>query len=1488
MTLKLTMTPIAGERQVCFVGDRLTFELAVEDEEPNLDRCVACLRTTIGSGSILNDEIVRAFESSAPVSHAAWHDITMERTLTGFRISVLLAEPGFYRAKAYLLGSDGLQHWPEGDDFGVSVHPSRYRTANTIYCAWPRLFGESRKSSRFIDSKTEDNLKVLDDAGYSVIPPSGTLRDLKQALGHIVDDLGCRIIHLLPVNPTPTTFARFGRYGSPYASLDLTAIDPALVEFDKRATGVEQFCEFTQEAHRKNAAVFIDLVINHTGWGSRLYEMYPEWFRRTEDGSFASPGAWGTVWEDLVELEHHDSALGDQLAEVFLTWCRRGVDGFRCDAGYMVPMPLWRYITARVRREFPNAIFLLEGLGGAWEVTEKLLTEGGMQWAYSELFQNYSGDKVSWYTDYALRQSQRMGLYVHYSETHDNTRLADQGAIWSLLRNRLCGLSSVSGGFGFTCGVEWLATERIVVHQRTGLNWGNETNIVGELAQLNSLLSEHPCFFDGAQLNRLSDSDSTVFALERISKSGQDRVLVLVNTDAKQSASLVLDDSVWKSMGGVQLDLLRQAFPKVDRKTDGKVTISVDAGGAHCLALAMDPIGEPGDSYREAAAIDAWIVEVIQQVWPEGLYGEIDLESIRGAVVNDPLGFLSAIRERTETEEGKGWGEILEETSFVTCFPKVVLWEPGDERRIVPIPRGHWLLVRDTIPFEVLLTSARSGETTQRASVKIGEGVYVVSFDANREEVGHATIRVDRLQSEPERLEGRVEFLSLSPALSLSVSTHKSNGGSELEYPVVLLTNGRGGMARLAIDFGHIKSKYDCLLGANLHPAVPVDRYVLAKRARIWVNAGGLITALSQDKLVSFSPGPPAHWRYLICAGKGRWVPLEVTIDMVEDQNTVVIRCERMASKDVPIEEIEALYGRSNAERFKAVVPDLIDRIPVSLTLRVDIEDRSFHSETKRNSGSDHHFMEHTKTLSEGVGYVFQPATDRRLLVQSDFGEFTAEPEWCLGIPHVVEGSRGQEGSGDAFSPGWFELSLKGGEPGHFVVSSEPDCSLSEATTGCFERRQHRMQGLIQKAGISSGDHFGAQLVKAVSAYVVSRDDGKTVIAGYPWFLDWGRDSLICARGLLSCGYEKEVIQLLKVYGRFEESGTLPNSIHGEDTSNRETSDAPLWFGLVCADLVDIHGSTILETDLQSDQEMPGPSGSQHEEAKSLGDVLRNIALGYLQGTPNGIRVDAESCLVWSPSHFTWMDTNHPAGTPREGYPVEIQIMWIQLLRLLERTKLPSGKQSWKSLADQAMNSFQSKFWIESDGYYADLIIASPGQSADEGIVDTALRSNFPLAISTGLVTGDRAKRAVNAALRYLMVPGGVRSLAALTVDVPLSVHSHSGQLLNDPTHPYWGRYEGDEDTRRKPAYHNGTVWAWPLGILCESVLQAWNHSPESVAAVRGYLGATGRLLQSGCIGQLPEIMDGDAPHTQRGCDAQAWSVTEAIRVWKMVSSSDE
>jgi len=147
------------------------------------------------------------------------------------------------------------------------------------------------------------------------------------------------------------------------------------------------------------------------------------------------------------------------------------------------------------------------------------------------------------------------------------------------------------------------------------------------------------------------------------------------------------------------------------------------------------------------------------------------------------------------------------------------------------------------------------------------------------------------------------------------------------------------------------------------------------------------------------------------------------------------------------------------------------------------------------------------------------------------------------------------------------------------------------------------------------------------------------------------------------------------------------------------------------------------------------------------------------------------------------------------------------------------------------------------------------------------------------------ARRAVAAALRYLVVPGALRTLAPLPVSPPLEIRLPDGRLLGDPRQPYQGRYEGEEDTRRKPAYHNGTAWLWTLPSACEALARAWDLSPAAVAAAKAYLAGMDRLMMGGCLGQLPEILDGDAPHQPRGCDAQAWSVLEALRVWKWLNS---
>jgi predicted glycogen debranching enzyme len=1423
------------------------------------------LRTNLGRAERLRSEIIQAHTHGLPLAGASWQDVPMRRVGNVWELEVTLPEPGFFKAKPYFVDSRGWQVWPDGPDAGISVHPDAYRSGNTIYCAFTRMFGKSRELAATVQRGDAAFITKLDGEGYTVIPPSGKLRDLTHFLPHIVGTLGCRILQLLPVNPTPTTYARFGRYGSPYASLDLTAIDPALVVFDQRTTGIEQFRELTYGAHLAGAKVFLDIVINHTGWGSVLQENNPEWFLRGPEGKFISPGAWGVTWEDLVELKHVNVGLWDELAEVFLTWCRRGVDGFRCDAGYMVPMPAWQYIVARVQGEYPETLFLLEGLGGAWEATEALLTDGGMQWAYSELFQNYSAAQVSCYLDHSLKQSERVGNLVHFSETHDNARLAAKGRSWSLLRNRLCALTSIGGGYGFTCGVEWLAAEKIRVHDSTGMRWGDSDNIIPELAQLNRLLCNHPCFFDGANVKRISSPGSPVYAIQRVSAEGLDSVLVVANPELSAHSELVVAADVLPVMAGRQndptsgyecVDLLGQEPPKWEVSKGGQARLKIPPGAVYCLSAAPEPKGLAGESYRRAKAQATWGEVAMGAALPVGTLPDYGWRNVAALVNQDPAGILAAaslLHSRLSGQPSavpqvpEHWEQLLALIRQSTYRP-VIEWALSDARRVTAVPPEHWLLVRDAAPFRASLDFRSQSPPVHRQAIPVENG-FVAAFPPRTEPAG-ALLRLERYADGDKHFEAVIRWLPSEPVCASRGPFTTASGLQPHHH--VLLTNGRGGMARLCVDLGRITSKYDCVLGANLHPTLPVDRHVFVKRIRVWVDADGFISPLDFHSLGSFNPGPPAVWEFVANAGDGRTVQIQVTARMVPGQNTVIFNFSRPGASD-------------------AIGKQLPPAADVRLTVRLDLEDRNFHAETHRNGGAEHHFNSHT-TVAER-GFRFAPAQDRELNVLADAGAYHPQPEWSENIPHPVEQTRGQVGSGDGYSPGWFELPMPKGAQVALTITAEPApvAPVDPPTTPKGELP-------VKKA---AGSAFEELLASAMRAFVVRRGVGVTVIAGYPWFLDWGRDTFICARGMIAAGLHEEVKQLLVTFGQFEKDGTLPNTIFGEDASNRDTSDAPLWFCLAVEELAQA------ESRMQAD----GHYRSIYETEVEVGgrtilQVMESIARHYSAGTPNRIRMDPDSGLIWSPRHFTWMDTNYPTGTPREGFPVEIQALWIRLLRQLSRKAQDrKAREKWEALASRATGSLERLFWLEDRGWYADALRSVEHEPAAKAVVEDALRSNCLFVVSLGLAEPAKARRCVAAVQRFLVVPGALRSIAPLPVSTPLPVYGNDGRLLNNPAEPYWGKYEGDEDTRRKPAYHNGTAWTWTFPTFCEALAISQNCSPESIRTARAYLSNIAQLMAEGCLGQIPEVLDGDAPHTPRGCDAQAWSATEALRVWRWLNS---
>ena len=560
------------------------------------------------------------------------------------------------------------------------------------------------------------------------------------------------------------------------------------------------------------------------------------------------------------------------------------------------------------------------------------------------------------------------------------------------------------------------------------------------------------------------------------------------------------------------------------------------------------------------------------------------------------------------------------------------------------------------------------------------------------------------------------------------------------------------------------------------------------------------------------------------------------------------------------------------------------------LILRPDIEDRNFHSETFLNTDAETYFQSHCQHSTRRVIFHSlkpnnqqenqkerQPDdSGRHVELSVSHGRFHAQPESCRAIPHPLEAERGLSAQGDAWSPGWFQCSLE--HPVRLDISAEssaaPDHHISTLTPSAWPQSARSQS--------ERSPHWSDKVQAACDQYVVRRDDGHSVIAGYPWFLDWGRDTLIAARGLLAAGHQSVVEGIIIIFGRFEEHGTLPNCIHGADASNRDTSDAPLWYAVVVDDYRHRYGDAIL--------------AQQVDDRRTVRDVLIAIAQGYRAGTPNGIHVDDASGLVWSPSHFTWMDTNFPAGTPRVGYPLEIQALWWRLLSLLAEIDPSHGDNwsgsnwsgsNWYELAKQTQSSVEELFWLPEEGWYRDLINADSGTPACDGIGDHALRCNASLAIGLGLLSGERAQSTVLAMQRYLLVPGAIRSLAPLPARPPLPVLSNDGTLLNDPQQPYWGRYEGDEDTRRKPAYHNGTAWGWPFPSWCEALVHVFPNDPVARYHAQAILSSAAQDLSEGCRGLGHDYRKSKTVIRRINIAAATLKhgpATEVYRVWKILT----
>jgi predicted glycogen debranching enzyme len=481
-----------------------------------------------------------------------------------------------------------------------------------------------------------------------------------------------------------------------------------------------------------------------------------------------------------------------------------------------------------------------------------------------------------------------------------------------------------------------------------------------------------------------------------------------------------------------------------------------------------------------------------------------------------------------------------------------------------------------------------------------------------------------------------------------------------------------------------------------------------------------------------------------------------------------------------------------------------------------------------------------------------------RLQLAGSPGAFTVDALTPRHIHYRLEESRGYQASGDAWSPGYFRVDLAAGQSATLIASTESAETMTALSPDDARAAEHeRRRRLLLMADPVLADHATAELVLAADQFVITPagrvedaarahaagDEARTVIAGYHWFTDWGRDTMISLEGLtLTTGRINEARDILRTFAFYLRDGLIPNLFpEGNKDGLYNTADATMWF---------FHA-------LHRYFEVSGDWGTVLLLLPRLDDAISH----HVAGTRFNIGVDPADGLLRQGIEnlaLTWMDAKMGDWivTPRRGKAVDINALWYNALRITadwhERNLDPTRANELRALAAKARDSFNRRFWIEERQYLYDVV---DGEHGD----DPACRPNqiFSFALKYPVLDESRWGAVLDAVERRLLTPVGLRSL--------------------DPHHPdYKSRYDGDLRTR-DGAYHQGTVWGWLIGPFIDAWIRA---NPGRSEDARKYL--TGFLdhLDEACVGSISEIFDAEEPYASRGCVAQAWSVAEVLRCW--------
>ena len=626
-----------------------------------------------------------------------------------------------------------------------------------------------------------------------------------------------------------------------------------------------------------------------------------------------------------------------------------------------------------------------------------------------------------------------------------------------------------------------------------------------------------------------------------------------------------------------------------------------------------------------------------------------------------------------------------------------------------------------------------------------------------------------------------------------------------------LLANGLGGYASTSAAFSVTRNDQGLLIAAK----TPNQRFNLVHRLSEKLSSGGKSIFLSSQTFGDGTP-PEDGWRLLssfVWEDGPCWL-------YQADSVQVTRRC--------------AMEHGKNAS---AVVYTVENRSEAPCTLRVT---PVFQFSQKGDPPQAPFALHYTGGTIQGAGLTLHVKSSEPLLPL---------PQTWENLSYEDDRKDGRRETGLGLICAAVELTVPQGESRRLelVFSTEPSGKGGAEILLDAEARQH---SLLAQSGFK--DPAARELARSADAFIANRPSsgGKTILAGYPFFGDWGRDTMIALPGCVLATKQYETAKsILRTFLAYEQDGLVPNLFpEGQEEPRYNTVDAALL-------LINCVWLYYQKTD-------------DRDFVREAWPVMVRIVHAYRTGTHHAIGMDTDSLIFAGKGmdQVTWMDVcvDGILPTPRHGKPVEINAYWYNALRILQELALTLGEDgtAYGRLAEQVKTSFTDLFWMEEKGYLKDVV---SGTGADE-----QLRCNQIWAVTMPftMLPPAQEQRVVESVRRHLYTPFGLRTLSP-----------------EDPEfHPFYGGSQRERDM----AYHQGTVWPYPLGAYYLAWLKTHGSTAEAAAQVREQLGNMEAMLREGCVGQLPEIYDGGNPGPSKGCFAQAWSVGELLRVYEALEQIEE